>query len=89
MLLADMHIHVLCGVDDGARTEEEMRAIVTKSYEEGVRVMCVTPHFHPRYFGDNREAVQTAADAAELWLSDGVDAAMNRFNSFHREPKQG
>ena len=53
MLLADMHIHALYGVDDGARTEEEMRAIVTKSYEEGVRVMCVTPHFHPRYSGNH------------------------------------
>ena len=49
----------------------------------------VLGHFPKEELPVIREAVQTAADAAELWLSDGVDAAMNRFNSFHREPKQG
>ncbi len=76
MLLADMHIHALYGVDDGARTEEEMRAIVTKSYEEGVRVMCVTPHFHPRYFGDNREGVQTAFDGLKEYARENLPKLM-------------
>lgn len=53
MEYTDLHIHALFGVDDGAKTEEEMRAMVDISYADGVRTLCVTPHFHPGYFGDN------------------------------------
>lgn len=60
MCFADIHIHALCGVDDGAKTEEEMFALIDASYADGVRTLCVTPHFHPGYFGDNREKTDTA-----------------------------
>lgn len=55
MEYADLHIHALCGVDDGAKTELDMWAMVDASYTDGVRTLCVTPHYHPGYFGDNRE----------------------------------
>ena len=66
MFLADMHIHALYGVDDGARTKEEMINMVRQSYEDGVRVMCLTPHYHPGQFGDNRrKVVQAYAELSE------------------------
>ena len=48
---ADLHIHLLCGVDDGARDEETMRAMVDAAYDDGTRVICATPHYHPGFFG--------------------------------------
>ena len=56
MDFADMHIHALYGVDDGADTKEKMLSMVEASYNDGVRLMCFTPHFHLGYFGDNSEA---------------------------------
>lgn len=53
MSFADIHIHALWGVDDGARTEQEMYAMLDASWADGVRTICLTPHFHPGYFGDN------------------------------------
>lgn len=50
MALADIHIHLLFGVDDGAKDEDEMHAILDAAYQAGTRVLCCTPHFHPGYF---------------------------------------
>lgn len=60
MPFTDIHIHALFGVDDGAKTEKEMYAIVDASYADGIRTICLTPHFHPGYFGDNRAASDRA-----------------------------
>ena len=40
----------------------------------------VLGHFPKEELPVIREAVQRAADAAELWISQGVETAMNRFN---------
>lgn len=60
MALADIHIHLLFGVDDGAKDEDEMHAILDAAYQAGTRVLCCTPHFHPGYFGDNYDKVNAA-----------------------------
>lgn len=61
----DLHIHALYGVDDGARTKEDMLALVQHVYQQGTRYLCVTPHFHPGFFPKStREA--TDAVFAEL-----------------------
>lgn len=48
----DLHSHMLCGVDDGAKTPEEMFAMLEAAYEDGVRAICLTPHYSPYLFGD-------------------------------------
>lgn len=68
MFFTDLHIHALYGVDDGAKTEAEMRTMVDTSYADGVRMLCMTPHFHPGYFGDNREMTQTAFSALREYV---------------------
>lgn len=54
----DLHTHMLCGVDDGAKTPEEMYAMLEMAYEDGTRAICLTPHFSPYLFGDTSEASQ-------------------------------
>ena len=55
MNFADIHFHALSGSDDGAKTESDMFAIVDAAYAEGTRHLCLTPHYHPGYYGHNRE----------------------------------
>lgn len=57
---ADMHMHCLYGVDDGAADEAMMCSMLDASYADGTRVICATPHYHPYYFGDNRKGIDTA-----------------------------
>lgn len=44
----DMHCHVLPGIDDGARDMRETMRMIQTAYQEGIRAMIVTPHYHPR-----------------------------------------
>lgn len=56
----DLHSHMLCRVDDGASNEEEMYEMLDRAYADGVRGLCLTPHFSPAMFGDTRESSETA-----------------------------
>ena len=56
MTFADLHNHILSAVDDGAGSDEIMYRMVDAAYQDGIRLMCLTPHFHPGIFGDNRKA---------------------------------
>lgn len=41
----DLHCHALFRVDDGARDEEMMKAMLDLAYADGTRYLCFTPHF--------------------------------------------
>lgn len=69
MVFADMHCHSLSGVDDGAKTPEEMRAMLDAAYADGVRYLCFTPHFHLGYFGNNSKERDTAFSKAGEYVS--------------------
>lgn len=52
----DLHSHMLCGVDDGAGSPEEMYEMLEAAYEDGIRAICLTPHYSPYLFGNTTEA---------------------------------
>ena len=43
--IADIHSHIVFGVDDGAQTMEEALELLKLDWEEGVRSVFVTPHY--------------------------------------------
>jgi protein-tyrosine phosphatase len=45
----DLHSHVLPGVDDGARTIEDSRALAIKAASEGITAIAATPHVRHDY----------------------------------------
>ena len=44
--IADIHCHILPGVDDGSRSMEQTLSMLEMAYEQGVRRIIATPHFH-------------------------------------------
>lgn len=48
MYFVDMHCHCLPGLDDGAHTMEESIKMLKTAYEDGIRTVIATPHFHHR-----------------------------------------
>ncbi len=60
MFFSDIHTHILYGTDDGAKTAEDMLEMVKISYDEGTRLLCLTPHFFPAFFGDNHKKSEEA-----------------------------
>jgi protein-tyrosine phosphatase len=45
----DLHLHVLPGVDDGARTLEDSRELARRAASEGITVIAATPHVRADY----------------------------------------
>lgn len=56
----DIHCHMLCGVDDGAKSDREMYAMLDMAYEDGMRAICLTPHYSPYMFGNTFETSEKA-----------------------------
>jgi protein-tyrosine phosphatase len=69
MQFADIHNHILFGVDDGARSEAEMYQIIDASYADGVRRLCFTPHYHPAYFGEHQGEIAAGFKAAQAYAA--------------------
>ena len=69
MTFADIHNHMLFGVDDGAKTEAEMQQLIDASYADGVRHLCFTPHYHPGYFGEHQQQIAIAFELAQRYAS--------------------
>ena len=53
MFYTDIHSHMLCGVDDGAKDEKTMYEMLDTAYRDGTRTLCLTPHYQPVYYGNN------------------------------------
>ena len=50
MKLADIHCHLVPYVDDGAAVLKEAEKLIGIEYEQGVRVICMTPHLREGMF---------------------------------------
>ena len=57
--------------------------------DKSVTTDYVLSRFTPEEREMIEQAVTTAADAVECWLSEGIDAAMNRFNPQHGNQRRG
>ena len=44
--VADIHCHILPGLDDGARDLAEAAAMLRQAADEGISDIVMTPHFH-------------------------------------------
>ena len=70
MIFADIHNHSLAAVDDGARSEEMMFQMIDAAYADGIRYLCLTPHFHPIFFGDNRASSQESFQMLQNYVAE-------------------
>ena len=44
----DIHNHILFGVDDGSPDIKTSMEMLQMAYEDGIRDVILTPHFHPK-----------------------------------------
>ncbi|HYB30298.1 MAG TPA: CpsB/CapC family capsule biosynthesis tyrosine phosphatase [Solirubrobacteraceae bacterium] len=52
MSFAEIHFHLLPGVDDGPSSIEESVALASAAAAEGTRAIVATPHVHPQFVVD-------------------------------------
>jgi protein-tyrosine phosphatase len=59
--LVDLHCHLLAGLDDGPRTEDDALAMCRLAYEEGTRMAAALAHQNERWSAVTPEAIRSAA----------------------------
>ena len=57
MRIADIHCHLLPYVDDGAQDRDESMELLKMQYQQGVRIICFTPHFRKGMFETSDEKI--------------------------------
>ena len=77
--IADLHSHILPGIDDGSRSLEESLVMLSMEADQGVGVVAATPHFDPRR--DSPEAFLDRRNAAAQALTRAMGEDIRRSSS--------
>lgn len=70
--LCNLHCHILFGVDDGAKTEEQMYDLIKLEYSFGVRRLCFTPHYNPALFEPKPAQIAESFRLAQSFVSENL-----------------
>nr|WP_290427048.1 CpsB/CapC family capsule biosynthesis tyrosine phosphatase [Algoriphagus limi] len=57
-LKADMHSHLIPGIDDGSKTMEESISLIREMSELGLKKLVTTPHVMSEYYRNTPEIIQ-------------------------------
>lgn len=85
---ADLHLHVLPGIDDGSPSVEESLQILAAHYAAGIRRIIATPHIRADMFPNDQRTIHTAWErlteaAAERWPDLTITYAAEHFGDDH------
>ncbi len=73
MSLIDIHTHILPGVDDGVRTEDEAVEFARVAAADGITTLVATPHCREGFYVNDRPAVLGAVERLRARLAaDGI-----------------
>lgn len=71
--LVDLHCHLLAGMDDGPRTDEEAVAMCRIAYEEGVRLAAATAHQNDRWSAVTPDGIRHGCQRlAQMLRAEGI-----------------
>jgi protein-tyrosine phosphatase len=72
--LADLHCHLLAGLDDGPRSADDALAMCRMAYDDGTRLMAATAHQNDRYPDVTPERIRDATERlADLLRQAGIE----------------
>ena len=70
----DIHSHILPGLDDGAKNIEDSKQMLYTAYNNGIRHIIATPHFHEERFTSTLEEIRTSYEQVKRLIIDlGLD----------------
>jgi protein-tyrosine phosphatase len=78
MSYADIHFHLLPGVDDGPKTIEESIELAATAFAEGTRTIVATPHVRPDFFTAVEELPERVREVEERLAAAGIEITILR-----------
>jgi protein-tyrosine phosphatase len=77
MKRADIHFHILPGLDDGPATMEESVELARAARRDGTAIVVATPHVRPDHVTDPSELPERVRGLRERLAREGVDLAVH------------
>ena len=73
MQFIDIHNHILPCVDDGSQSLEQSIRMLKIAYQEGIRAICLTPHYMPPRYEMSVERLKKSRDLLqETLIQEGI-----------------
>lgn len=95
-MTADIHSHILCGIDDGARTLSDTKRALQGFSRAGITHLALTPHFYPTqkgletFLSDRQrayESLKTLPEAKDFTFSLGAEVYLTETLFNHKDLK--
>ncbi|MDH3628668.1 MAG: capsular biosynthesis protein [Acidobacteriota bacterium] len=75
--MIDLHTHILPGIDDGVKTEDDAVEFARVAYDDGTRTIVATPHCKEGFFFNQREAILEGVSSLRQRLErEGIDMTL-------------
>lgn len=78
MSYADIHFHILPGVDDGPSSMDESVALAAAALADGTRTVIATPHVRPGFITDLSDLPDRVRELQERLAREGIGLAVRR-----------
>ena len=78
MTYADIHFHLLPGVDDGPSSMDESVALAAAAVADGTRTVVATPHVRSGFLTDVSELPDRVRELSERLAREGIGLAVRR-----------
>src|SRR2546423_5100866 len=78
MSYADIHFHILPGVDDGPSSMDESVALAAAAVADGTRTVVATPHVRPGFITDLSDLPDRVRELSERLAREGIGLAVRR-----------
>src|SRR4051812_41530794 len=78
MSYADIHFHILPGVDDGPSSMDESVALAAATVADGTRTVVATPHVRPGFITDLSDLPDRVRELRERLAREGIGLAVRR-----------
>ena len=84
--MADIHCHIIPYVDDGAMNDEEAEGMLRMQAEQGVKVICCTPHLRKDMFETKDEKIREHFYSLKKLAEDaGIDIILALSREYHAD----
>jgi protein-tyrosine phosphatase len=91
----DIHCHLIAGIDDGPKDDQQTRALIDAARTSGVAAIVATPHFSSRYGLDSTDrdarlvlAERFAEDLPLLFAGCELELSEERLLQFFEDPRR-
>lgn len=86
--MIDLHVHILPGLDDGAKNVEEALAMAQRACDDGISAVVATPHVITGLYSNTREVILSAVEHLRGLLQDNeIPLKIFPGAEYHLEPE--